>query len=1704
MKFLRNKMMSRTMAIFMLVVFVQSLILPNYAFALTTGPHQPEYTAYEEPGATDMVNLATGDFTFNLPILEVPGPEGSFTVPLTYHAGIGLDQEASWVGLGWTLNAGAITRAINEYPDDAAGEAQSITVQDLTGVRGWTSSLLGLGQIGWNTMSGHYGTISLLSIVNYSYDEKGTSSVGLIGINVSRSGSVSFDPVQFCMAVITIVTYGAAAAANTGVSAAVTIAKQAAMDIAVGAAMSAFTPTSAGIPSSPTAGYWKYSKRVDKRFLHKNYWIWLDKTRKENMYGILHLGKVNTETFVDSEHPVKVDGVTETLHRFLRTTGSINQGAASDINYYMDENLQYFQTNNPSTLALDSYSVKAPGISGAIAPYRLDIGSVAVPREMTQYHGRLAPIRYADYKPPFIYEGAISNSYYHHSGGATAVTSPGNYTGITVTVANSNPSDNIATTQHYNDVIFKNQRVRSDVSDFLLPATKLNKFPQGNHVEWLTNGEIKATATYASKFIDFLSAESPTGITGSDRYSFRSNFTLGSSALTSSFYTSSTNFSATIQLNSSVIGDFQNGSPVTLNADIYNDAPGHNSGSGAVYKTFTTTVSSVNTSNNTIVVNTVSDMFPYFGKFADIEVRYNKTPQIQNAIGGYSITAQDGTNYHFALPIYDYDQKTEIKNVSDPNNKKSIITRPAPFANTWLLTSITGADFIDRNSNGLADDGDWGYYVKFNYGKHVDDYQWRIPFEGDTRSVDNLSDSYTHGFKQLYYLNSIETRSHVALFLKSARNDSRSFNTRNSLKLDEIALISKEHYKKLIKPIAQGGFGMIDFSNKISNICWSTSFNGGARDLINFNCLKRIVFTHTYDLCTGTLNSVSGGKLTLTRVAILGRNGLKIVPDYKFEYGPDPNYQKDKWDGWGFYNPSATSTPGSHKASLSDMDGAAWSLTKVTTPVGSEISVNYERDTYSKVSSTSIYGTPISFSNPNTSHYYPIDVPIQKLYVNHNYSISVGDRVLISGDVNYKCPANSFYTYKTYSGEFTVTEINSNYIKVGTDYMGIGSCGSMSSGQFIHFEFQNGTVTKVLNSKVGGNLRVGSIVTKNEFGTENKIRYLYTNENGSSSGVVSKEPEYIKTGGEPAFYKTPAYPFTPVIYGRVTLLTGKLTTDADFHTRQVFEFETPHESMVSVDKVTVYPQTYTMDYLGAMPQYTSVYQHNITNRTSKIGTLNRIRLYDGLGNLVNQTDMTYTDQVLNNGANNYQGIYTEGVISSEAVVNPTGLNETYYRVNRTTSTNYPYTLKKVVTSKDGFTSESENISWDPLTGAVLEKIDKSPLGIRVKTILKPAYIAYPGSSLGPKALNASNKNMLGQIAAENIYKTDALGNIVGLIGASAQTWRNDWSNYRYYNGTIFTESPVEPVSQANPVWRKGPAFVWKGSYSRLQSDGTHQFGSGDAFNFSSGASNPLWQYSGEILRYDHFSMPLESKDHRNIYSSIIMGYDDRSVVAEADNAQLREIAFSSAEDLNTDKPFFGGEVALGSGSVKYLSQGQTSTTHTGDAVVALSSGYSFVFKTSGLEANKLYRASVWTNSTNGRIYYKINGGAENLSPAPPAANVVNGWYRIDLVLPAQGTSYSLEIGVKSNGGEVLFDDFRFQPRNASMICKVAAPGSFEFTSTSPTYSSFSWILDDDNFFTRYEYNERGLLIKTYQESFKHGVKLVSESKDNYRRFHINQ
>ena len=65
-----------------------------------------------------MVNLFSGDLTYNIPLLDIDG----YPVNIAYNGGVTTDQEASWTGLGWNINVGTINRALRGLPDDFKDE----------------------------------------------------------------------------------------------------------------------------------------------------------------------------------------------------------------------------------------------------------------------------------------------------------------------------------------------------------------------------------------------------------------------------------------------------------------------------------------------------------------------------------------------------------------------------------------------------------------------------------------------------------------------------------------------------------------------------------------------------------------------------------------------------------------------------------------------------------------------------------------------------------------------------------------------------------------------------------------------------------------------------------------------------------------------------------------------------------------------------------------------------------------------------------------------------------------------------------------------------------------------------------------------------------------------------------------------------------------------------------------------------------------------------------------------------------------------------------------------------------------------------------------------------------------------------------------------------------------------------------------------
>jgi hypothetical protein len=1807
MRFIRKKFVLRSFSVFCAVAILNSIVFPIKGYALTTGPHQPEFASYEEAHSPDMVNLPTGDFTYNTNLLTVPtGPDSGFPLPIFYHAGIGPDQEASWVGLGFNINVGSLTRDINGFPDDANNDPRDVQVQQLNIDHGWKSSFLG-SEIGWDANEGHYGIIELgieKGGIRFGWGKENQGLFQIAFLTIKDGKVQKFDWKNFMITVaeiaLAVLTEGGSevaaegeeateVAAGTGLGAkelaegvpeileatdaakelplvgkmikeatlsgakaiingqdnegilkdiAKSVISTYAEDLDVGepgegsflkkmgdeyldeltplltkdGKLSAAKTTEVQMdlidelmesPEAPEVGgegYWEPTTHTHQKLFRTEYTVNIEVDRTENMFGVLHLERAPIEPattvpgfLVDTRH---INGVPQPMNQFALSDPVNNKGAASDINIDVSGD-EYWDNTNPALLAYDNYNVKGPGVSGTIKPYRLEVGSVAVPREMTTGHTRLNPtpfVGYAGLKVPFVYEGAKGNSYYNHVGSAGATVSAPNF------YDNSFNSqmlvDNGLRVLEYDitDGVFDDAtRIKNNsvLGEPVINTTK--RIPQAHHIEWLNNADVAGTGSFLHDYMDYFRP--------ADRSSFRGQLQTGHQVV----YTANDafSFSGTVTFPDNVgYGDeFRTGETVSVHLVVV-DQTGP-------------TVISDNTYTGCTIQTHVPNVVNVTGSFPSITQIPNRVIHIElisdghghrnNNIGGFVITDPSGNNYHYALPVYDDTFLTTTKDKNDPS-KYTTIKRDLSFANTWLLTAITGPDFIDRSASGGAadgfvDDNDFGYWVKFNYGYAGNSFGWATPFNKSKVSSDEQAITWAQGKKEKYYLNSIESRSHVAIFIKDSRDDSKDsegVTQANTMRLSEVHLITKDAYNQL-----NATYSLADLSGKVSDLYRPAFFGGTSGAAYNFlrkNAIKALIFHQDYSLCRGLPTSVNGGgKLTLNSITMCKFDPntyaqVKIMPDYKFAYDApyyyNPSYNADMWDGWGMFASGGQPNSGTtHKVNQSstNTDGLEWQLTKVTTPEGCELQVGYERDTYQYISGRPLPATDFTMSGTYGVTFSQADV--SKFITNSPGSLKAGDWINVAGNLTANCSGTPITVdFNTISpGQSVLKQVLS---VSGSEVTLTSPLGTVHCSTSINVTVTGGWSPM---QKKGGDTRVSSIVLNDPAGHAFKSQYQY------NYGTVAVEPDYVRTS-ELDFYNYLGYPSTPVMYGEVTVLVGKLTNSNDWHTKQVYAFETPNENMYSWVP-SVHKNQQQAATSGGLTDYSTTIDHKISIHTAKIGKINSVNTYEaGNVNPVSTKTYTYTESPTNTSANNWQGLFSEGTMLFEAMQKDN--NNRYHRAQRTTSLTYPYMPLSVVTTKDGFSKVESNIDWDFQTGAVLTNRTALPSGLVTETVQIPAYKIF--GAMDSKVMNSSNRNMVSQRAVKMVFRLDASNARTGLIDAKAVTYKSDWANYR-----VWDNAQQKFVNSADPslpaIIRANQEFTYKGIASSLNPDGTHVFNlSTDGFNFThvpnnqtTIGDNPKWKNTSTVKRYDHYSEPLENMGITGIHSAKKMGYLDKLMIADARNAHFEEIAFSGAEDdiITVGTPpvtFFGGEVQLFDGTVV------TTPVHTGTKALSVAAnGHGFTFKTDKLFNTKAYKASVWCNSNTGRIYYKINGGTEVVN-TPTAITQIGSWYKLDYVFPPVSASpgtYAFEVGVKAASGAAIFDDFRFQPLVSDMTTYVYDPVTRDVT----------FSLNNDNLYTQFEYDSRGVQTKTYLESGRfNGGRLASETKQDYRRFHTNQ
>ncbi|MEM7551347.1 MAG: PKD domain-containing protein [Bacteroidota bacterium] len=289
------------------------------------------------------------------------------------------------------------------------------------------------------------------------------------------------------------------------------------------------------------------------------------------------------------------------------------------------------------------------------------------------------------------------------------------------------------------------------------------------------------------------------------------------------------------------------------------------------------------------------------------------------------------------------------------------------------------------------------------------------------------------------------------------------------------------------------------------------------------------------------------------------------------------------------------------------------------------------------------------------------------------------------------------------------------------------------------------------------------------------------------------------------------------------------------------------------------------------------------------------------------------------------------------------------------------------------------------------------------------------------------------------------------------------------------------------IFKKHRSFYWKGDDRSLEQNGLYpvgQFREFNAWNKEQIPSSDQWQQTSEITKYDVYSHALEAKDINGDYAATKFDNDNKHVYATVANAHYNEFAYSGAEDFINDPEEFGGDIQRGVGAI--LSEEFGFAPHTGTYVMGLTpDSKGFIFQTT-IEEAKIFRISAWTNDVNGKVFYKIDNGSDQYISVDETKKS-GDWYLIsgNVTIPANAT---VESGVTMLEGTIaLFDDFRFHPVDAAMTSYVYNE-----------WGELSHILDQNNLYTRFEYDEIGRLKATFKETFQYGEVEVSRNDYHYK------
>lgn len=918
-------MRKRILSVFIAMALLFQVFWPSISFALTSGPSQPEMGSFEPVTANQMVDPFTGDFTYNLPLLVVPGPNGGYPINLSYHAGIGMEQEASWTGLGWNINAGVINRQLRGLADDYKGD---ILIKKMN-IK--PSSTLAYGNVVPFAAAELWGFNFQLNVSqeNYYNSYKGVGFCYGLGISAMQnniatdgglSGSLSikhdsqagFD-IETSLSLSSIVNSGYTEFSfGTGYN-----SREGMQSVSLGVEKHNKEKTGSTFKKAFNNSY----KGAGVSFCKSSYIPSISMPMTgSNKSGTIKTGGEIMGTNANAEisasytlqylktHEVAIPSYGYNYSEYRKLAGDI---AALDFNRENDATINDNIPNLPlPVFTYDVYNVKGQGVGSVFRAFRSDVG--------------------------ILYDASIESEITGGAFGSEVGASSGTKAGANIGIHSSH---SYSGKWKSNDEAIVGLNFQDE--DYTSPLYESYYFKSSGEQTANTIAEDEAWKT-----------------ADDDPVRLNLSMQMGDSA----FYprivnqingtSTSINNARRSEREKRVQSIEKKTMGQIVNSAAYNNRPDQ------IF------------SYNQFPSSTIS------GSKFEYQTSYSK----DHHIAEISVLNPDGTRYKYSIPAYNTVQKdvmfaidgstinpydhehfttynsadASITNAQGEDNFFTSTELPA-YAHSYLLTEIVSDDYVDLTGNGPTTD-DFGYYVKFNYSKNDTLYRWRIPYfdanyiKGyDSNSNDDKA-SYSYGNREEYYLNSVETKTHIAEFHLSDRHDGygahteynqssdKKFDSSQKLKkIDEIRLYSKNDRTTSVKTIH------FEYNYEL---CANVQNNDGASEIINSEDIN-----------------ASKGKLTLKKVWFTyGNNNKGQYSPYQFNYHAEntdenPDYSLMQMDRWGNYKPddlpsnSNVDNPYVDQTNKTDADAyaGAWNLKSITLPSGGIMNIEYEADDYAYV-----------------------------------------------------------------------------------------------------------------------------------------------------------------------------------------------------------------------------------------------------------------------------------------------------------------------------------------------------------------------------------------------------------------------------------------------------------------------------------------------------------------------------------------------------------------------------------------------------------------------------------------------------------------------------------------------------------------------------------------------------------------------------------